>query len=137
MDPTDGITDSSGWERQFHCQVHMSGSSCSLEEEEAAGCGAGVEACAPDVVLGAAAVVAGAALVPEPLALGAVATAAATFTCVTGPLSPGLPIRTLTLTLVGETCTAVAGAVAAGAAVAAIPAAVSLETGVVSGAGDA
>ena len=90
MDPTGGITDRSGFERQFHCQFHVSGSSCALEEEAAAGCGAGVEACAPDVVLGAAAVVAGAALSPAPLALAADVTAAATFTCVTGPLSPGL-----------------------------------------------
>ena len=75
----------------------------------------------------------GAELAPAPVALAADVTAAATFTCVTGPLSPGLPIRTLTLTLVGEACTAVATAGAAVVAVVAIPAAVSDETGVVSG----
>ena len=75
----------------------------------------------------------GAELAPAPVALAADVTAAATFTCVTGPLSPGLPIRTLTLTLVGEACTAVAAAGAAVVAVVAIPAAVSDETGVVSG----
>ena len=128
-----GITARSGFDRQFHCQVHVSGSSCALEEEAAAGSGSGVEACAPDVPLGAAVLVAGAELVPEPVALGADVMAAATFTCVTDPLSPGLPIRTLTLTFVGEVCTAVAVAGAAVGAAVAIPAAVSDETGMVSG----
>ena len=68
------------------------------------------EAGAPEVVLGAAVVEMGAEPAPAPVALAADVTAAATFTCVTGPLSPGLPIRTLTLTLVGEACTAVAAA---------------------------
>jgi hypothetical protein len=87
-----------------------------------------------EVVVVGAIGVAGGVLVPGPADAPDV-TAAATFTCVTGPLSPGLPIRTLTLTLVGEACTAVA---AVGAAVVvvvagvAIPAAVSDETGVVS-----
>ena len=35
--------------------------------------------------------------------------AVATFTCVTGPLSPALPIRTLTFTFVGDAWTATAG----------------------------
>ena len=118
--PTGDITEKSGFDRQFHCQVHVSGSSCAVEEEAAAGRDAGVQACAPEVVLGAAVVAMGAELAPAPVALAADVTAADMFTCVTGPLSPGLPIRTLTLTLVGEACTAVAIAGAAVVAVAAI-----------------
>src|SRR4029079_19796351 len=122
-----------GFDRQFHCHVHVSGSSWAVEEEAAVGCDAGVEACAPEVVPGVAVVAIGAELVPAPVALAGDVTAAATFTCVTGPLSPGLPIRTLTLTLVGAACTAVAPAEAAIVPVVAIPAAVSDETGMVSG----
>ena len=79
------------------------------------------------------------AVVAGPVALAAAgadddAPDAATFTCVTGPLSPGLPIRTLTLTLVGDDCTDVTGAGAVVRAAGAIPPAVSTETVVVSGA---
>ena len=65
--------------------------------------------------------------------------AATTFTCVTGPLSPALPMRTLTFTLLGAVCAAPAVASGAGAGVAAegaaISAAVSAESAVVSGVG--
>src|SRR4029078_11133496 len=132
VDPTGDITERSGFDRQFHCQVHVSGSSWAVEEE-AVGCDDGVEACAPEVALAVAVVAIGAELVPAPVALAGDVTAAATFTCVTGPLSPGLPIRTLTLTLGGGACNAVAPGGAAIVAVVAIPAAVSDETGMVSG----
>ncbi|HSS72414.1 MAG TPA: hypothetical protein VLK53_02500 [Gaiellaceae bacterium] len=138
IEPAGGITERSGIDRQFHCHDHVSGSSWEAD-------GAADAACAP---VGAAevpaAVPVGAAAVDDVAADAGLAPAAAadaaTFTCVTGPLSPGLPIRTLTLTLLGATWAAaatVAGVGVDGGTVAAIPPAVSAETGVVSGVEDA
>ena len=79
----------SGVDRQFHCHDHVPWSSCTLDAEPAAGCDTGADAGVPVVELAepALAVVGGAVSV---VAEGAGdALDVATFTWVTGPLSPG------------------------------------------------
>ena len=91
---------------QSHSHVHVPSASCPADVAEAGGDIAGV-AGVPELDVGAEDV--------EGAVEGAVegeawaAAAVATFTCVTGPLSPALPIRTLTFTFVGDAWTATAG----------------------------
>ena len=87
---------------QSHSHVHVPSASCPADVAEAGGDIAGVDG-VPELDDGAEDV--------EGAVEGAAwaAAAVATFTCVTGPLSPALPIRTLTFTFVGDAWTATAG----------------------------
>lgn len=93
----------SGAERQFHCHVHVPSTSSAVEGDAVAGVDAAGD-------LDALAVEGGNAVagdVDGPAAtVAATEAAAATFTCVTDPLSPALPMRTLTFTLLGAACEA-------------------------------
>jgi hypothetical protein len=88
----------SGAERQFHCHVQVPGSSWEVDEDVVAGADTAGEGCALLVDEDEALATGEEGLVA---AVAAAEAAAATFTCVTGPLSPALPMRTVTLTLLG------------------------------------
>ncbi len=118
-----------GTERQSHCQSHV-------PPEESDGDTAGdsrgdtADSFDPDSIA-AGRSAASCETVPADEAGAVTAVAAARLICVTGPLSPGLATRTLTLTLVGDTCTATAAGTAVGTGCFGVLAGVSL---VVSGA---
>ena len=103
-------------ERQFHCHVQLPGSSSDVDDVDEvalAGVDTACDGWAAAVVDDGVVAAVGEALA---VAVDAAEAAAATFTCVTGPLSPGLPMRTVTLTLLGAVCTAPEDACEAGAA---------------------
>jgi hypothetical protein len=95
-EPLGDIADIAGTETQSHCHDQVASSSCAAAAGTAA---RGDVAVAVPLGAGGAAeaVVAGFGAT----AGAAVDATAATFVCVTGPLSPALEIRTLTLTFVG------------------------------------
>ena len=119
LDPEGESPEKDGADMQSHCHVHALSPVLVSEVGDIA-----LEPLG-DTTGGAAADCAGGAArgsVWEELPSAAVAvvvpedvSAAATLTCVTAPSSPGLPIRTLTLTFAGEDCVALgAGETAAG-----------------------
>jgi hypothetical protein len=97
-EPLGDIADIAGIETQSHCHDQVASSSCAAAAGTVAR-GDGDDAVAVPLGAGGAseAVVAGFGAT----AGAAVDATAATFVCVTGPLSPALEIRTLTLTFVG------------------------------------
>jgi hypothetical protein len=101
-EPTIDIALKSGKEMQSHSHVHVPPASCPADVAEVGGDIAGVDG-VPEFDVGTEDVEG--AVEGEAWAVAAVAT----FTCVTGPLSPALPIRTLTFTFVGDAWTATAG----------------------------
>jgi hypothetical protein len=92
----------SGAERQFHCHVQVPWSSAVVGDAVA---GADTAGDLDVLAVEGGDAVAGAVDVTTAV-VAATDAAAATFTCVTGPLSPALPMRTLTLTLLGAICEA-------------------------------
>ena len=111
-EPIPDIAVRSGAETQSHCHDHVPGS-WAVDVGRGVEADTGGDAVEPVGALGAAGVVAAGSVAPPPV------TAEATFTCVTGPLSPGLPMRTLTLTFVAADWSAPADAAAGRAAAAA------------------
>ena len=102
VEPIPDIALKSGEDMQSHSHVHVPSASCPPDVAGAGGDIAGVDGVperdvGPENVEGA--------VEGDAWAVAAVAT----FTCVTGPLSPALPIRTLTFTFVGDAWTATAG----------------------------
>jgi hypothetical protein len=102
VEPTSDIVLKSGAEIQSHSHVQVPSASCPADVAEADGDIAGDDG-VPELDVGTEDVEG----VAEGDACGLAAVA--TFTCVTGPLSPALPIRTLTFTFVGDAWTATAG----------------------------
>ena len=96
------IADIAGTETQSHCHSHVPSSSCPAAAGAVVRGGDAVSSVSLDAGDAVEAVAAGFGAT----AVGAVDATTATFVCVTGPLSPALPIRTLTLRFVGAVWTA-------------------------------